>query len=64
MMNRIFHVAEFGGGGGEQVMGERPMGPVEIEGPIGEFVHRLESLLDEMHVFFVMPDLRLRSTAR
>ena len=64
MMNRIVHVAEFGGGGGQQVMGERSMRPVEIEGLIGEFVHRLESLLDEMHILFVVSDLRFGSTPR
>ncbi len=64
MVNRVFHVSEFGGGGGEQAMCQSSMRAVPVQHPIGEFVHRFDSLVDETHHFLVMPDLGLGSTTR
>ena len=43
MVNRVLHIAEFGGGASQQPMGQGLVWPVVVEGSIREFGHGFES---------------------
>ena len=44
--NRVLAISQFVGERREQTMCDRPVRPVDVERPVREFVHRLQSLVD------------------